>query len=97
MISGNISGGVLGDATVWTTNNRGHTPEEIAEMTIGRIINIADTAPPVLKDQALEFKDRIKSELVACMNRAIQSDRTTVYNRLKEEGLHNEAEVIRRL
>jgi len=97
MISGNVSGTVLGDAMVWTTENRGHTPEEIAEMSIRRFVHIADTAPAVMKEQALQFQDQIKKELVTCMKKAIQSDRTTIYNTLMKEGLHNEAEVIRRL
>ena len=97
MIGGNVSGGVLGDAMVWTAHNRGPTPEEIAEMSIKRFVHIADTAPAVIKEQALQFQDEIKKELVNCMKKAIQSDRTTVYNTLMKEGLHNEAEVIRRL
>jgi len=97
MISGNVSGTVLGDAMVWTTENRGHTPEEIAEMSIKRFVHIADTAPAVMREQALQFQDQIKKELVTCMKKAIQSDRTTIYNTLMKEGLHNEAEVIRRL
>ena len=97
MISGNVSGSVLGDAMVWTTENRGHTPEEIAEMSIKRFVHIADTAPAVMREQALQFQDQIKKELVTCMKKAIQSDRTTIYNTLMKEGLHNEAEVIRRL
>ena len=60
MISGNVSGTVLGDAMVWTTENRGHTPEEIAEMSIKRVVHIADTAPAVMREQALQFQDQIK-------------------------------------
>ena len=97
MISGNVSGTVLGDAMVWTTENRGPTPEEIAEMSIKRFVHIADTAPAVMREQALQFQDQIKKELVTCMKKAIQSDRTTIYNTLMKEGLHNEAEGIRRL
>jgi|10_taG_2_1085330.scaffolds.fasta_scaffold273318_2 hypothetical protein len=97
MISGNVQGGELGNPMVWTSNNRGHTPEEIADMHINRFIYIADSAPSVIRDQARQFKEQIKQELVNCIKKGIQSDRTTIYNTLIKEGLHNEAEAIRRL
>ena len=48
MIGGNVSGGVLGDAMVWTSNNRGHTPEEIAEMSIKRFVHFNKKWLPIL-------------------------------------------------
>jgi len=40
---------------VHTTNNRGFTPEEIAERCADKLISISDTADPVLQQQARAY------------------------------------------
>jgi hypothetical protein len=37
---------------VRTTENRGFTPEELAEQCMQKVISVADTAPPGLREQA---------------------------------------------
>lgn len=39
----------IGDLGVKTTQNRGHTPEEVAEMATDKIISISDNADPMVK------------------------------------------------
>ena len=73
---------------VQTTNNRGFTPEEIAERCVGHIISISETAHPTIREQALEYKQNLE---------AVQSDRTTVYNAIMDAGHPQLAELIRRL
>lgn len=82
---------------VSSTNNRGFTPEELAEQCLGQIVSISDTAPPVIRDQAKAFAKSIETVIVQYMKQAIHSDRTTVYNVLKEAGHPDLAEVVRRL
>jgi hypothetical protein len=36
---------------VRTTNNRGFTPEELAEQCMQKVISVADTAPPGLRSR----------------------------------------------
>ena len=52
------SRGVLleGDIKVYTTQNRGFTPEEIAERAIEKIIYVGKDSHPVIRDQAETFK-----------------------------------------
>ena len=45
----------VGDIGVTTTNNRGHTIEEVAEMATKKIISISDTAPAPIREQAHAF------------------------------------------
>lgn len=82
---------------VVTTQNRGHTPEEVAELCINKIVGISATADPIIRQQAEAFKTQIKQVVIYYMKQAIQSDRTTVYNALLDAGEPKLAELIRRL
>ena len=77
---------LLGGVVVQTTNGRGFTPEEIAERALDKIISVGDDSHPVVRDQALAFRERIRSVLVFYMKEAVQSERTTIANRLREAG-----------
>ena len=80
-----------------TTNNRGFTPEELAEQCMQKVISVADTAPPGLREQARAFSKDIERLVAYYMRQAIRSDRTTVYNALIDAGHPELAELIRRL
>jgi hypothetical protein len=80
-----------------TTNNRGFTPEELAEQCMQKVISVADSAPPGLQEQARAFSKDIERLVAYYMRQAIRSDRTTVYNALTDAGHPELAELIRRL
>ena len=79
----------IGNVMVQTTNNRGFTPEEIAERALDKIIAVSELAPPVIADQAHAYKDRLRRVLVLYMREAIRSHNVTVALRLREAG-HSE-------
>nr|DAL11097.1 MAG TPA_asm: hypothetical protein [Bacteriophage sp.] len=83
--------------SVQTTSGRGMTPDEVADLCLNKLIGVADTAPPAIRDQALAFKERMRVVVAHYMRQAIASDRTTVYNALKDAGHPELAELIRRL
>jgi hypothetical protein len=87
----------VGSVEVRTTNNRGFTPEEVAELCADRLMSVADDAPPAIRDQAIDHKNRMRQVITAYMKQAIQSDRTTVYNSIKQAGYPELAEHIRKL
>ena len=87
----------VGSVGVKTTNNRGFTPEEVAELCVDRLIIVSNDAPPVIRDQALAHKERMKAVIAAYMKQAIQSDRTTVYNAISDAGHKKLAEYIRKM
>ena len=97
MLDSTTGSGELGAVQVFTTENRGHSPEEIAEMAVNKILHISQDAPSHVREQALAFRERVKAVIAEYMKRAIMSDRTTLWNVLKKEGFHEEAEIIRRL
>ena len=77
------------DYDVQTTSYGGMTPEQVAELALAKIIHVGENANPLLKEQALAYKDSIRQVLVYYMKQAIKSNHTTVANRLREAG-HSE-------
>ena len=82
---------------VKTTENRGFTPEELAEQCVEKVISVSDSIHPGIRDQARAFSKHIEKVVAYYMRQAIRSDRTTVYNTLKDAGHPDLAELIRRL
>jgi hypothetical protein len=83
--------------TVHSTENRGFTPEEVAARCTDKIVAVAETAPPAIRDQAVAYKKAVERVIAQYMREAIRSDRTTVYNALKDAGHPELADAIRRL
>ena len=82
---------------VHTTSGRGANPEELAARCSDKLMSVADTAPPAIREQALAFKEHIEKLVAIYMREAIASDRTTVYNAIKDAGHPDLAELIRRI
>jgi len=82
---------------VSTTSGRGHSPEEVADLCIKRLISVSDNVDPVLRDQALAYREQMRDVVTRYIKMAILSDRTTVYNKLKELGQEELAQFIRNI
>ena len=83
--------------TVETTNNRGFTPEETEKRCVDKIVGISDNSHPAIRDQAHAYRKEIETIIALYMKQAIKSDRTTVYNAIKDSGNPKLAEYIRRM
>ena len=83
--------------TVETTNNRGFTPEETAKRCVDKIVGISDNSHPAIRDQAHAYRKEMEKIIAIYMRQAIKSDRTTVYNAIKDSGNPKLAEYIRRM
>jgi hypothetical protein len=79
---------VLGNVSVMTTDNRGHSVEEMTELLLRRIISVADTAPPAIRAQAVQFQDSLRKLIHHYMAEAVKSDRITVAAKLRTEAPH---------
>ena len=93
-ISSSVS---VGNIDVFTSDNRGHSIEEVAEMAANRILYIADEAPPPIRDQAMAFKDTLKQTLVYYMLQAVEQDRATICAKLRRNGYSDLADNLRSL
>jgi|TARA_R110002012_G_scaffold55022_8_gene140647 hypothetical protein len=83
--------------SVRTTSNRGFNPDELAEQCVEKIISISDSAHPAIQEQAKAFSRHVETVIAYYLRQAIHSDRTTVYNAIKDAGNPELAELIRRL
>jgi len=89
--------GDVGQVQVFTSNEGGHSPEQIADMAVNKIIAVSETAPPPIRDQALAYRNNIKDVILYYMRKMAQSERTTVWALLRKQGHEDMAEIIRRL
>lgn len=94
MLSG-IGAGEIGEVKAYTTSNRGLSPEEIVELLIlPKLLHVAETTAPALKEQAEMFKGRIRALLIRNLYQAIKSDRTTLAAKFRALGMNELAEQI---
>ena len=87
----------VGNLGVKTTNHRGHTVEEVAEMATNKIVSISDEAPAPIRAQAHAFKEVCKNVIKYYMQEAINNHICTICNQLEKQGQKDLAEIIRRL
>ena len=91
-----LMSGTVGSVKVFATENRGHTPEEITELAIDKIVYIGENAHPLIAQQALAFKDDLRRALTRYFELAQRCERTTICAELSKRGHEDMAEIIRR-
>lgn len=77
---------LVGGVQVATTHNRGWTPEELAERAADKIVYVGDQSHPLVRDQARAFKKNVQDVICFYLKDAIEQDRVTIANRLKDAG-----------
>ena len=82
---------------IYTSNNSGHSPEQLADMALNKIMIVSENAPPVIRDQAIAHRDKLKEILIYYMKSMALSERTTIWALMKKQGHEDIAEIIRRL
>ena len=87
----------IGTVSVFTSTDSGHSPEQLAEMAMRKIMAINESAPPPIRDQALTYRNKIKDVLIYYLKQMAKSERTTIWALLKKQGHADMAEIIRRL
>ena len=87
----------LGKVSITTTDNRGLSVEEAAQMAVDKILYVAEDAPEPLREQAKAFKDTVREVIVYYMKHAVDQDRATVAARLREAGYSELAKNLRSL
>lgn len=80
-----------------TSSNGGHSPEQIAELCVNRLISVADTAPPEIAMQAKAFKNQMLAVVLQYVKMAAREDRESVIAKLERVGAADVAQQIRRL
>ena len=87
----------LGDISVATENEKGHSAEYLAQRCADKICGISENSTPEVRQQAEAFKVAIYQTILYYMNQAITSDRTTVTQMLNKQGHGDLAKIIKEL
>lgn len=77
---------LLNKVTVATTDGRGHTPEELAQRMVDKIISVGNNSHPVVRDQAIAFQGAVKNIAVIYLKEAVNQHNATIANRLRKAG-----------
>jgi hypothetical protein len=87
----------IGSLGVTTTDHKGHSVDEIAEMAVNKIVSISNNADPMIKAQAHAFKDRTKMVVAYYIQEGVKNHICTVCNELEKQGHKDLANIIRRI
>lgn len=83
--------------SVSTSDNGGLTTDQITELAMDKILNVSDTAPPVIREQAQAFRDNLRTVVRYYIDLARREERATMAHMAQKEGYDNLAEIIRRM
>jgi hypothetical protein len=75
--------------------NGQRSPQEWAQIAAGKMIQVADTAPPAIRDQARAFKASLTRVMENYIRMAIEEDRALLASRLEGEGHGGVAQYVR--
>ena len=87
----------IGNLGVATTDYRGHTVEEVADMATKKIVSVSDQAPAPIREQAHAFEKVCKKVIAYYMQEAVNNHMCTICNQLEKQGQKDLANIIRRL
>lgn len=65
---------VLPDLNAYHSKHPEGSPEYYADVTAQKMVRIAATAPPVLRDQAIEFRRQIRDLVYIAICRAVRAE-----------------------
>ena len=78
--------GAFDGIQVLTKDHGGFSPDELADRALDKIIQVGDQSHPLVREQAIAFRNHIKQVLVFYMNEAVKFDRVTLAYKLREAG-----------
>ena len=78
--------GLTNGVQVVTTDSRGWAADELAQRAADKIIFVGDQSHPAVQAQARAFKAQVKHVVAFYLREAVEQDRVTIANRLREAG-----------
>jgi hypothetical protein len=88
--------GTLLTPMVKTSDFGGLSSEDLAELCAMKILTVADSAPPAIREQARLFQDQLRKTLFEYIHRAKQSERATCIQICLQGGHTDAATLLRR-
>ena len=93
----NLGTGTVGNVNVVTSDNGGHSNEQLTELALDKLISVSDKAHPAIQAQARAFKDNAAKVIYHYITLARREERATIVQVLTSNGHKDLAEIIRRL
>jgi hypothetical protein len=87
----------IGQPLVLTSRDGGHSPEQLTELAINRLVYVGQHASPKAREQAMAVKGRMREVLTDYFYRAQAAERRTICALLDKQGHKDMADIIRRL
>ena len=87
----------VSSVNVMTSDDGGHSSEQITNLAMDKIMRVSDSAPPAIKEQANVFKENIRNVLFQYIELARQEERATIANRMAKAGQTEMADLVRRI
>lgn len=88
---------VLGGVNVMTSDDGGLTSEQVTELAMDKIINVSESAPPVIKEQAEVFITNVRNVVHHYIELARREERATIARRMDKLGNSEMADLVRRI
>ncbi len=82
---------------VKTSDYGGLPMEDLSEICADRIVQIADSAPPEIREQARLFRENLVKVLLEYFNRAAHSERARCIQICARGGHMDAADILRRI
>jgi hypothetical protein len=92
----NLKFGEIHSPLVKTSDFGGLPCEDLAELCTDKIIGVAETAPPAIREQAKFFRERVQNTIFEYLKRAQQSERATCIQICVQGGEEKAAHILRR-
>jgi hypothetical protein len=81
---------------VKTSDFGGLSCEDLSQLCADRIIGVAESAPPAIREQAKFFRERVEKTIFDYLKRAQQSERATCIQICLQGGEEKAAHLLRR-
>ena len=91
------TGVTVQSVNVMTSDEGGLSTEQLTELAMDKVINVADSAPPAIRDQAEAFRSSIENVLRYYIELARREERATIAYRMAKAGQKEMADLGRRI
>jgi hypothetical protein len=91
------TGVTVQSVNVMTSDEGGLNTEQLTQLAMDKVINVADSAPPAIKDQAEAFRGSIENVLRHYIELARREERATIAHRMAKAGQTEMADLVRRI
>ena len=91
------TGVTVQSVNVMTSDEGGLNTEQLTQLAMDKVINVADSAPPAIKDQAEAFRGSIENVLRHYIELARREERATISYRMAKAGQKEMADLVRRI